>query len=321
MTNSSIVSSQNPKWGTVQPTTFTDIVESLPAYYAVLSALGQTVDVHPGRSESQTIRSTRPISITNDMMIPLNPSIYEGNRTIDIEGDIVIITPAEYGISFILSERTRVNTPEDIGAALSPLIADYAMQLKETIMYNLMISSNRLLIEFTQGGVGSERKANIDDFIDAACALEESGVTPVVDFLRATDQVGSSPIPKSFVLVTSNAGHCSIKKNLKADEFSCIQRYAGIVDYALASKGSITRANTEVCVSGAVDKGTVAERIGLLVGNQSIYKTGNTPINSRTLIRPASESPFAYWSSVEHLVSFGAALSSHNRIAKTIFAD
>ncbi len=321
MTGSSIVSSTNPNFGTVQTTTFTDLIESLPNYYAAFLPFGETVDLMSGRAESHLIRSYKRVSVTDNMMIPLNPNILNGAKTVDLDGSVIVLNPAEYGISFILSERTRVNTPEDIGAAISPLISDYVMQLKEKITKNKIMSANKISIEFTNGGSGTPRKANAADFINASMIMEANGATPCVDFVRATDQVRSTPVGKSFVLITSVQGHGAIKKNLSADEFFCVHQFAGIADYALASKGSINRANIDVLVSSAMTVGDPAERIGILLANQPFFKTGQTPLTSRTLIRPASESNFGYHSMIQHIVSFDVALSSQNRVGKVIYAD
>lgn len=316
-----VIGQSNSAIGSVSGSNFTDIIESLQNYDAPLTTMGQAIDIDPFKSETHTIRNWDRLKLSDKMMLPLNPHIYNSEKIISMSGSKITLNPSEYGITLIVSERARMNSPEDMVRAASTLISDYSMQFKENFAVNALAGANRVFFEFSQGGAGTPRKANIDDFCDLSTMMEQNGATPAVEFMRATDQTRSTPVGKSYVFVTSVKGAGAIKRNLKADEFFMVHRYAGISDYPLASKGSIDKANIEVYVSSAMRQGSKTGRTGLLLGNQPFYKTGRTPITSRVIVSPASDSNYAYHTKIQYVISYDIALSANNRIIKALFAD
>lgn len=318
--NNVVMASSNPNYGSVQTNVFTDRIEALPNSSICLLQFGESIDLDSYKAKIHTIRTNNQIDIVADLLIPLSEDIIGETRFTMPTANIIELEALRYGITVAISEDTNMNTPEDIMNGLSPLFSDYEMRLKEIICYNTLISANLAEHEFSFGGT-NPRQVNVKDFAIASSKLELNGTAKVSYFKRATDQVGTMPVPKSFVFATSIEGATSVKLGLSADEFTEISSYAGIVDYALCSVGSIKRTNTEMVMSSEMKSGTPDERYGFLFGRQPFYKTGNTPMMSNLIYREALNQTHGSHIILEKATTFGTALSNHNRTMKLIFAD
>lgn len=316
-----IVGSGNSKIGTVQSNAYLDRTESLAYKQVALMVMGETIDIPSYQAEVHTLRSYDEISISNALLTPLNENVLNAERIETVTGSLVTMRTSEYGVTIVISEKSRVNSPENIAAAVSTLLSDYEMRLKETIIYNALQNSNLVEYVFTQGGTTSPKKANINDLIDASTLMEENDVRPNLSFIPAASEEYTRSIPHRYALVASIKGASSIKKNLLGDDFTQTHRFAGISAYGFECKGAIERANLEVFSSSEMEDGSGIEREAFIFGAQPFYLTGRTPLNSRMTIRPASESTYAMHTKVEKRTVFGVALSNQNRIMKISFSD
>lgn len=316
-----IIGSGNPNWGVVQTNKYLDRVESLPYAQIALSAMGEIVDLPSYEAETFTIRSMDQININNQLMVPVNVNTESPDRVASVSGNVVTMKANVYGVTLLIGEYSRVNSPENIFAAVSTLLADYEMRLKERIIYNTLQSANLVLYVFSQGGSSSAKKANIIDLIDATTLMEENEVAPCLSFMPASPNEYTRSVPERYALVTSIKGSAAFKKNLDASDFTQTHRYAGINTYGFVSKGTAERANVEIFASTEMDNGSADHREGFIFGAQPYYKTGKTPLNSKLIHRPASDSVYGLQHRIEKVTVHGVALSSQNRIIKIEFAD
>lgn len=316
-----MIGSGNPNWGVVQTNAYLDRMESLPYSQIALSVFGEVVDIPSYQAETHTIRSMDQININNQLMVPINVNVDSPDRVSSISGSNVVMKTSVYGVALLISEYSRVNSPENIFAAVTTLLADYEMRLKEKIIYNTLQSSNLIVYVFSQGGSTSKKKANIIDLIDATTLMEENEVAPCLSFMPASPNEYTRSVPERYALVTSVKGASAFKKNLDASDFTQTHRYAGISDYGFVSKGTAERANVEIFASSEMDAGTPDHREAFIFGAQPFYKTGKTPLNSKMIHRSAIESVFGLQHRVEKVTVHGVALSNQNRIIKVEFAD
>lgn len=316
-----IVGSGNSKIGTVQSNAYLDRTESLPYNQLVLVAMGETIDIPSYQAEVHTLRSYDEISISNALLTPLNENVLNAERIETITGSLVTMRTSEYGVTIVISEKSRVNSPENIAAAVSTLLSDYEMRLKEIIIYNALQNANLVEYVFTQGGTTSPKKANLLDLIDATTLMEENDVRPNLGFVSAVSAEHTRPVPQRYALVSSIKGASAFKKNLMSEDFTQTHRFAGISSYGFESKGAVDRANVEIFSSSEIENGSGVEREAFIFGAQPFYVTARTPLNSRMTIRPASDSPYAMHTKVEKRTVFGVALSNQNRIMKISFSD
>lgn len=316
-----IIGSGNPNIGVVQTNAYLDRMESLPYNQIALAVMGETVDIPSYQAETHTIRSYDEIGISNSLLTPLNENVLNAERIETITGSVVVMRTSVYGVTIVISEKSRVNSPENIAAAVSTLLSDYEMRLKETIIYNALENSNLVEYVFTQGGTTSPKKANMLDLVDATTLMEENEVRPNLGFVSAVAAEHTRPVPQRYALVSSIKGASAFKKNLTSEDFTQTHRFAGISAYGFESKGSVDRANVEIFSTSEMPNGSGIEREAFIFGAQPFYMTGRTPLNSRMTIRPASESAYGMHTKVEKRTVFGIALSNQNRIMKISFSD
>ena len=321
MTDTVVIGSANPNWGVVQTNAYLDRMESLPYSQIALSVFGEIVDIPSYQAETHTIRSIDQISINNQLMSPINVNVDTPDRVSSISGSNIVMKTSVYGVSLLIAEYSRVNSPENIFAAVTTLLADYEMRLKEKIIYNTLQSSNLIIYQFTQGGASSKKKANIVDLIDATTLMEENEVAPCLSFITASPDEYTRPVPERYALVTSVKGAATFKKNIGATDFTQTHRYSRASNYGFVSKGTVERANVEIFASTEIDSGTSDHREAFIFGAQPFYKTGKTPLNSKMIHRPATESVFGLQHRIEKVTVHGVALSNQNRIIKIEFAD
>ena len=316
-----VYGSGNPNIGTVQTEAYLNRIESLPYRQVAFMALGETIDIPENEAETHTMRSLDEISIEGGLLTPLNESVLNAERIGSVKGSVIIMRPSVYGLTLIISEKTRVNTPENIITAVSVLLSDYEMRLKERIIYNALENANLIEYVFTQGGTTSPKKANINDLIDAGILMEENSVRPIISFVKASPDEYTRPVPDRYALITSIKGSAAFKKNLNSTEFTQTHRFAGMDSYGFECKGAIERANVGLFASCEIPNGSSNEREGFLFGAQPFYQTGRTGLNSFLRVRPASESAYGMHTKVEKRTTYGVALSQQNRIMKIAFTD
>lgn len=316
-----MIGSGNPNWGVVQTNAYLDRMESLPYSQIALSVFGEVVDIPSYQAETHTIRSMDQININNQLMVPINVNVDSPDRVSSISGSNVVMKTSVYGVALLISEYSRVNSPENIFAAVTTLLADYEMRLKEKITYNALKHANLMIYIFSQGGSTSKKKANIIDLVNATTEMEEDEVAPCLSFMPASPNEYTRSVPERYALVTSVKGASAFKKNLDAADFTQTHRYAGILDYGFVSKGTAERANVEIFASSEIDAGSEDHREAFIFGAQPFYKTGKTPLNSKMIHRSAIESVFGLQHRVEKVTVHGVALSNQNRIIKVEFAD
>lgn len=316
-----IIGSGNPRIGTVQSNAYLDRIESMNYNQIALSVMGETIDIPSYQAEVHTIRSYDEIGISDSLLVPLNENVLNAERIETVTGSVVTMRTAVYGVTIVISEKSRVNSPENIAAAVSTLLSDYEMRLKEQIIYNALQNANLVEYVFTQGGTTSPKKANMLDLVDATTLMEENDVRPNLGFISAVAAEHTRPVPQRYALVSSIKGASAFKKNLTSEDFTQTHRFAGISAYGFESKGVVDRANVEIFSSSEMTNGSGIEREAFIFGAQPFYKTGKTPLNSRMTIRPASESAYGMHTKVEKRTVFGVALSDQNRIIKISFTD
>ncbi len=168
-----IVGSGNPNFGVVQTTNYLDRMTSLPYSQIAASLFGETVDIPSYAAEAHTIRSFNQIDISHQSLAPLNENVLNAERIEWVTGSIVTLKTEVHGITIVIGEKSRVNSPENIFAATSTLLSDYEMRLKEKIIINMLNDANLVEYTFTQGGAGTLRKMNIVDMINLTTLMKK----------------------------------------------------------------------------------------------------------------------------------------------------
>lgn len=316
-----ILGSGNPDFGVVQTNAYLDRVEAMPYSQIALSAFGEIVDLPAHQAEIFTIRSMNQININNQLLVPLNLNGQNPERIGKVKGSVTTMKANVYGVSIIIGEYSAVHSPESIFTAVSTLLSDYEMRLKERIIYNALQNANLILYRFSKGGSGSTKKANILDLIEVTDLMEENEVAPCMEFMSASPNEYTRPVPHRYAMVSSIKGASAFKKNLSVEEFTQTHRYAGLTEYGFLSKGTVERANIELFASTEIDKGTEGEREGFVIGLQAFFTTGKTPLNSVLFHRKAGESTYGLTHKLEKRTTTGVALASQNRVVKIVFAD
>ncbi|MES1922863.1 hypothetical protein MHBO_004391, partial [Bonamia ostreae] len=238
-----IIGSGNPNYGVVQTNSYLDRTESLPVDQIVLTAMGTVLNIPSNRAETHTLRVNEQIAIDGEMLAPLNPNILNGERIISPKASVTSMKPQVYGVTIVVSEHTRVNTPENIYASISTLLSGYEMRLKEAIIYNALLTANLVDYTFSQGGTASPMKANVRDLIEMTSIMERNKVGACLSFIPADANTYTRSVPTRYAMVASIAGATAIKKNLSPEEFTQTHRFANTKSYEFPSKGTVERAN------------------------------------------------------------------------------
>lgn len=314
-------SSYNKRLGPVQTDTFTMYTLLMPITETSLNMFATPINLKSNQAETHNIRRLEQLPLTNSLN-PISRGILNDGRIANVTGSIIPIVTAVYGSQIVIDNQYEVSTEENIQSACMTLFADFDARLTETLLFNMLkrVSTN---YPFSLGGEESPTVPNIADLLQIKAILQRNRAHRAIEKLewRATDQIGTNPVGKSFVAHCSVSGRTAFETNITdPNDYVRPAEMPGRSDYLYNEVAYYKRADTSLYSSTEMTD-SPENRIIFVHGDQAYALTNKTPFTSKISITPSYLIDFGTHTIMSNRRVLGMAILRDEVIVSGTFTD
>lgn len=287
-------------------------IVSLPESLCVMKYLAELITLPSYQASSYNVPIYSELSLEASLSPLARNAIDE--RIASIKSSNLVIEAQEFGITLLLFSNLVYQSAVSISGAASALLANAGARLTEVLAFNSLRATVPQNIYVASEGTNAKTptELTIKDLVKAKSALEKNKTKRFNRMMvRATDQVGTSPLGHTYVLLSSIDSKNSFEITLSAKPSLVVrpEQHPSIHQYADSYAFSIPIASISVVTSTEYDgKDSSGNFSDYILGKDTLYIAENSPLKGGMSIRTSSHFAYNRVSAVDYSVSFGSAV-------------